>query len=78
MSAKIPNHVENHVCRKNSRGKPLTDDQEAINSTYSKTRCRIEHIFGFMTGSTKAKKKHEAQITEMQAELAKYIVALNL
>ena len=47
----IPSHVENRVCEKGYRNNPLTDDQKANNRKKSKTRCRIEHVFGFMTGS---------------------------
>ena len=47
----IPAHVENRVCEKGYRNNPLTDEQKANNRKKSKTRCRIEHVFGFMTGS---------------------------
>jgi len=30
---------------------PLTDEQKAENNIKSKTRCRVEHIFGFITNS---------------------------
>ena len=33
------------------RGKPLTDEQKALNRVKSKIRCRIEHVFGFVTNS---------------------------
>lgn len=51
VGKEIPAHVENRVCEKGYRGKPLTDEQKANNRVKSKTRCRIEHVFGFMTGS---------------------------
>ena len=51
VGKEIPKHVENRVCEKGYRGKPLTDEQKASNRQKSKTRCRIEHVFGFMTGS---------------------------
>ena len=51
VGKEIPDHVENRVCEKGYRGKPLTDEQKANNRKKSKTRCRIEHVFGFMTGS---------------------------
>ena len=31
------------------RGKPLTDEQNETNRIKSKTRCRVEHVFGFVT-----------------------------
>ncbi len=51
VGKEIPGHVENRVCEKGYRGKPLTDEQKASNRKKSGTRCRIEHVFGFMTGS---------------------------
>ncbi len=47
----IPDHVENRVCEKGYRNHPLSDEQIANNRKKSKTRCRIEHVFGFMTVS---------------------------
>jgi len=33
------------------RGKPLTEEQKESNRIKSKTRCRVEHAFGFVTNS---------------------------
>jgi IS5 family transposase len=33
------------------KGKPLTDEQKTNNRIKSKTRCRVEHIFGFVTNN---------------------------
>jgi IS5 family transposase len=41
----------NQVCEKGYRNKPLTDDQKTNNTTKSRTRSRVEHIFGFMENS---------------------------
>ena len=41
------------ICEKGYRGHPLTDKQKENNKTKSKTRCRIEHIFGFEEGALK-------------------------
>ena len=51
VGKEIPNHVENCVCEKGYRNHPLTDVQKANNRKKSKIRCRIEHVFGYMTGS---------------------------
>lgn len=40
--------MKNHVHEKGYRNKPLDDAQKASNRTKSKTRARVEHIFGFM------------------------------
>ncbi|MBQ2220663.1 MAG: IS5 family transposase [Acidaminococcaceae bacterium] len=47
----IPKNVENKICKQGRRGRKLTDEEKERNREYSKIRCRIEHIFGFMTGS---------------------------
>ena len=31
------------------RGKPLSNEQKETNRIKSKTRCRVEHVFGFVT-----------------------------
>ena len=41
------------ICEKGFRNHPLTDEQKANNRQKSKTRCRVEHIFGFEEGSMK-------------------------
>ncbi len=43
--------MENKVNEKGYRNKPLTDDQKACNKEKSKTRSRVEHVFGFMEQS---------------------------
>lgn len=47
----LPQTVENHIHERGTKKQPLTEEQKASNKVKSKTRCRIEHIFGFMTGS---------------------------
>lgn len=39
------------ICEKGHRNHPLTDEQKQNNRIKSKTRCRIEHIFGFVEGA---------------------------
>ena len=36
------------ICEKGHRNHPLTDEQKLNNRTKSKTRCRVEHFFGFI------------------------------
>ena len=43
--------MNNKVHEKAYRNKPLTDEQKASNKEKSKTRARVEHIFGFMEQS---------------------------
>lgn len=42
------NGMENKACEKGAKNKPLTQEQIESNRLKSKTRSRVEHIFGFM------------------------------
>jgi IS5 family transposase len=42
------NGLEPKICSKGTRNKALTDEEKKQNREYSKTRCRVEHIFGAM------------------------------
>ncbi len=43
--------INNKVHEKGYRNKPLTDEQKINNKEKSKTRARVEHVFGFMEQS---------------------------
>jgi len=43
--------MTNQVNEKGYKNKPLTEEQTAKNKTKSKTRSRVEHVFGFMEQS---------------------------
>jgi len=43
--------MNNKVNEKGYRNKPLTEEQKANNNEKSKTRARVEHVFGFMEQS---------------------------
>lgn len=51
IAENLPSHVANKVCEKGYRNHPLTEEQKKNNRQKSKIRCRIEHIFGFITKS---------------------------
>ena len=51
IGRELPEYIENRVCEKGFRGKPLTSEQKESNRVKSNTRCRVEHVFGFMTVS---------------------------
>ena len=51
VGKKMPKHVRNEVCEKGYRNKPLTEEQKKNNRRKSKIRCRIEHVFAYMTMS---------------------------
>jgi IS5 family transposase len=43
-----------HLCEKGTRGHALSKGQKRSNRAKSRKRVRVEHVFGFMTGSMKA------------------------
>ena len=47
----LPENCKNQICEKGYRNSPLTSEQKMNNRRKSRIRCRIEHIFGFMTGA---------------------------
>ena len=47
----LPESCENQICEKGYRNSPLSSEQKENNRRKSKIRCRIEHVFGFMTGA---------------------------
>ena len=51
IAEKLPENVENSIHEKGYRNRPLTDEQKLSNRKKSKIRVRIEHVYGFMTGS---------------------------
>lgn len=44
-------NIKSQIHEKGYRNKPLTKRQQQRNKTKSKTRARVEHIFGFMTNT---------------------------
>jgi IS5 family transposase len=44
-------HMNNQVHEKGTRNHPLTEAQKQSNREKSKTRARVEHVFGFIEGS---------------------------
>lgn len=48
---KLPKSVEKRINEKGYRNHPLTAEQKENNRLKSKIRARVEHVFGFMTGS---------------------------
>ena len=47
----LPENCKNQICEKGYRNSPLTSEQKMNNRRKSRIRCRIERIFGFMTGA---------------------------
>ena len=48
IASQIPSTMENKICKKGRRNHPLTEQEKEENRIKSKTRCRVEHVFGTM------------------------------
>ena len=53
IAEQIPKDIEIQILEKAYRNKPLTEEQKQRNKEKTKLRCRIEHIFGYMTNKFK-------------------------
>lgn len=51
IAENLPENCKNEICEKSQCNHPLTEEQKENNRRKSKIRCRIEHVFGFMTNS---------------------------
>jgi transposase, IS5 family len=52
-----------------SRNHSLTDEQKSLNRVKSKSRARVEHLFGFMTNSMDAMHVHTIGIFRAAAKI---------
>ena len=48
IKKKYPNIIL-HICEKGTKNNPLTDEQKESNRVKSKTRARVEHVFGYIS-----------------------------
>lgn len=51
IADQLPETIENQIHEKGYRNRPLNEEQKAENKRKSKIRARIEHVFGYMTGT---------------------------
>jgi transposase, IS5 family len=82
----LPDTVENRIHEKGYREHPLTAEQKENNRVKSKTRARIEHVFGYMTGSMhgltlrsigKARAEFNIACTNLVYNLCRYAILRN-
>ena len=70
--------VINKVHEKGYRNKPLTDEQKANNKEKSKTRVRVEHIFGFVENSMNGSFIRTIGITRAKAKIGMMNLTYNI
>ena len=57
------------TCEKGARNRPLTKKQKRSNRAKSRKRCRVEHVFGYMTMNMKAMVKRYIGIKRNRASI---------
>lgn len=72
VAEKLPKNVINMIHERGTKVRPLSEDQQANNRRKTKVRCRIEHIFGFMTNSM-----HGLTIRSIGIERAAFNIGLS-
>nr|NQU91190.1 IS5 family transposase [Bacteroidota bacterium] len=70
--------VVSKVHEKGYRNKPLTDEQKASNKEKSKTRVRVEHIFGFVENSMNGSFIRTIGITRARAKIGMMNLTYNI
>jgi IS5 family transposase len=70
--------IEANINERAYKNKPLTEDQKAKNKVRSKTRARVEHVFGFITNSLKADMIRTIGITRAKSQIAMINLTYNL
>jgi transposase, IS5 family len=70
--------IEANINEKAYKNKPLTEEQKAENKVRSKTRARVEHVFGFMENSLKAGMIKTIGIVRAKSQIAMINLTYNL
>ena len=70
--------LRSHVCRRGSRGKPLSERAQAANRTRSKVRSRVEHVFGDQTMSMGGKIVRTIGIARARTKIGMQNLAYNM
>ena len=83
IAARLPKEIENRIHEKGYRNRPLSEEQKAENKKKSRIRARIEHVFGYMTGSLHgitvrsigiARAKFNIGLTNLIYNLCRYVI----
>ena len=72
------NKMKNKVHEKGYRGKPLTEKQKDNNTEKSRTRARVEHIFGFVENSMNGSIVRTIGIVRAEAKIGMMNLVYNI
>jgi IS5 family transposase len=71
-------NMQNKVHEKGYRGKPLTEKQKGDNTEKSRTRARVEHIFGFVENSMQGSIVRTIGIVRAEAKIGMMNLVYNI
>ena len=85
IADKLPKGIENQIHEKGYRNRPLSEEQKTENRRKSRIRSRIEHVFGYMTGTMRgitvrsigiARAKFNIGLTNLIYNLCRYEILI--
>ncbi len=74
----LANKIDANIIERAYRNKPLTEEKKIENKALSRTRARVEHVFGFMANSMKADVIRTVGIVRAKSEVAMINLTYNL
>ena len=83
IAEQLPQGIENQIHEKGYRNRPLSEEQKAENKRKSRTRSRIEHVFGYMSGTMRgitvrsigiSRAKFNIGLTNLVYNLCRYVI----
>ena len=74
----LSKQIEANINERAYKNKPLTKEQKANNRILSKTRARVEHVFGFITNSLKGDFIRTIGIVRAKSQIAMINLTYNL
>ena len=74
----FPEDITSTIHEKAEKNRPLTEAQKASNREKSRIRCRIEHIFGYMTGTMRGITFHSIGLARTKFNVGMMNLVYNL
>ena len=83
IAEQLPQGIENQIHEKGYRNRPLSEEQKAENKRKSRTRSRIEHVIGYMSGTMRgitvrsigiSRAKFNIGLTNLVYNLCRYVI----
>ena len=70
--------IQAKICEKGARNRPLTAKQKRSNRAKWRKRCRVEHVFGYMTMNMKAMVKRYIGLKRNRASIIFFSLVYNI